>query len=104
LLSYVPLLKTTGQPAINVPLFWNFGQVADRHQFLTRFGDEWTPSACGGAEKTRSRGIAGCRRSRNMLPNTAKTPHSPPLPLIATSHDAQIKRKIPAKIAFSATC
>jgi amidase len=45
LAEYVPftaLQNVTGQPAINLPLYWNAGGLPIGVQFVGRFGDELT--------------------------------------------------------------
>jgi amidase len=57
LLSYVPitpLQNATGQPAINLPLYWNGSGLPIGTQLVGRFGDEWTLLALA-AELERAR-------------------------------------------------
>jgi amidase len=57
LLSYVPitpLQNATGQPAINVPLYWNEAGLPIGTQFVGRFGEEATLLALA-AELERAR-------------------------------------------------
>lgn len=41
-IPYTPLQNITGQPAINLPLFWNASGLPIGVQFVGRFGDETT--------------------------------------------------------------